>query len=110
MRTLEVFHLACVFELKVPELRRAELQQLIASINELLWVGHFRSSLRPFDNVRSCSELRSISANAIFQLFNMAANQQEGLAKYHCAVRRVLADRSANEAIAAVTFETAGEA
>ena len=37
-RSLEIFHLACVFELRVPELRRAELQQL-ASINELLWFG-----------------------------------------------------------------------
>jgi hypothetical protein len=41
MRSIEVFHLACAFDLKVPEPRQAELQQLVASINEQLWFGHF---------------------------------------------------------------------
>ena len=41
MRSIEVFHLACTFDFKVPEPRQAELQQLVASINEQLWFGHF---------------------------------------------------------------------
>ena len=41
MGDIEALHLACAFDLKVPERRRAEVQQLIALINEQLWVGHF---------------------------------------------------------------------
>jgi len=37
----EALHLACAFDLKVPERRRAEAAQLVARINEQLWVGHF---------------------------------------------------------------------
>ena len=41
MYDIEALHLACAFDLKVPERRRSEVQQLIAMINEQLWVGHF---------------------------------------------------------------------
>ena len=41
MFDIEALHLACAFELKVPERNRAEVQQLISLINEQMWVGHF---------------------------------------------------------------------
>ena len=41
MSDIEALHLACAFELKVPERRRGEVQQLISMINEQMWVGHF---------------------------------------------------------------------
>ena len=41
MREIEALHLACAFDMKVPELRLAEVQQLVALINEQLWIGHF---------------------------------------------------------------------
>ena len=41
MDEIEALHLACAFDLKVPERRRAEVLALIALINEQLWVGHF---------------------------------------------------------------------
>ena len=41
MGDIEALHLACAFDLKVPERRRAEVQALISLINEQLWVGHF---------------------------------------------------------------------
>ncbi|HEY4983055.1 MAG TPA: YbjN domain-containing protein, partial [Pseudolabrys sp.] len=41
MGDIEALHLACAFDLKVPERRRAEVQVLISLINERLWVGHF---------------------------------------------------------------------
>ena len=41
MDDIEALHLACAFDLKVPERRRAEVQQLISLVNEQLWVGHF---------------------------------------------------------------------
>ena len=41
MFDIEALHLACAFELKVPDRCRVEVQQLISLINEQLWVGHF---------------------------------------------------------------------
>ena len=41
MGDIEALHLACAFDLRVPERRRGEVQALISLINERLWVGHF---------------------------------------------------------------------
>ena len=41
MFDIEALHLACAFELKVPERNSGEVQQLISLINEQMWVGHF---------------------------------------------------------------------
>ena len=41
MSDIEALHLACAFDMKVPEQRLPEVQQLIAMINEQLWIGHF---------------------------------------------------------------------
>ena len=41
MTEIEALHLACAFDMKVPAARRAEVQRLIAAINEQLWIGHF---------------------------------------------------------------------
>src|ERR1700688_1789569 len=41
MGDIEALHLACAFDMKVPERRRAEVQALVGMINERLWVGHF---------------------------------------------------------------------
>ncbi|HEX5599101.1 MAG TPA: YbjN domain-containing protein [Hyphomicrobiaceae bacterium] len=38
---LEVLHLACAFDFKVPDNRLTEIYKLIAQINEQLWLGHF---------------------------------------------------------------------
>ena len=36
MREIEALHLACAFDMKVPELRLAEVQQLFTSIHAML--------------------------------------------------------------------------
>ena len=41
MDELEAFHIACAFDLKIPEARRHEALKLMAIINEQLWLGHF---------------------------------------------------------------------
>ena len=41
MPEIEALHLACAFDLRIPDRRRDEVQRLIACINEQLWVGHF---------------------------------------------------------------------
>src|SRR5712671_803342 len=41
MTEIEALHLACAFDMKIPTQRRAEVQRLIAAVNEQLWIGHF---------------------------------------------------------------------
>src|SRR5260370_30484496 len=41
MTEIEALHLDCAFDMKIPAARRAEVQRLIAAVNEQLWVGHF---------------------------------------------------------------------
>ena len=41
MEDLESLHIACAFDLKVPEQRRNEVKNLITLVNEQLWIGHF---------------------------------------------------------------------
>ncbi len=37
---LEALHVGCAFDLKIPETRRRDVVDLIAQINEQLWIGH----------------------------------------------------------------------
>ena len=41
MSDIEALHLACAFDMRVPEPRLTEVQQLVALINEQMWIGHF---------------------------------------------------------------------
>ena len=41
MHDIEALHVACAFDMKVPEPRLNEVQLLVALINEQLWIGHF---------------------------------------------------------------------
>jgi hypothetical protein len=41
LRDLEALHLACSFDLKVPQQRRAEVLSLVSLVNEQMWIGHF---------------------------------------------------------------------
>ena len=41
MAEIEALHLASAFDMKISPARRAEVQRLIAAINEQLWIGHF---------------------------------------------------------------------
>ena len=85
MSEIEALHLACAFDMRVPEPRLSEVQQLVALINEQLWIGHFdvwmqngvvmfrhalllpaASPLRA-GNARRCSGPRSTPANAIIR-------------------------------------------
>lgn len=41
MDEVESLHVACAFDLKVPEKRKTEVLRLLSLINEQMWVGHF---------------------------------------------------------------------
>jgi hypothetical protein len=111
MRRLEVFHLACTFELTVPEPRTAELQQLVARINEQLWLGHFDAWTSDGTVVfrQALLLVGGITASAR-QCEVMLGTALDVCERYHPAFQCVLANQSASDALDAAMFETAGEA
>ena len=111
MSELEVFHLACVFEMKVPEQRRPEIQRLIASINEQLWLGHFDLWMEDGTVVfRQALLLVGGAAASVRQCEVMLGAALDACERYHPAFAFVMAAQTAENALDAALFETAGEA
>ena len=112
MDDIEALHLACAFDLKVPERRRDEVQQLIALINEQLWVGHF--DLWTQDGMvmfRHALVLAGGVEATGRQCEALLGSALEACERYFPAFQFVVwAGKTAREALDAAMFETSGEA
>jgi hypothetical protein len=112
MDDIEALHLACAFDLKVPEARRGEVQQLLSLINEQMWVGHF--DLWPQDGLvmyRHALVLAGGVAASGRQCESVLSMAVEASERYFPALQYVLwAGKTARDALDAAMFETSGEA
>ena len=112
MNEIEALHLACAFDMKIPEPRRAEVQRLIAAINEQLWVGHFdiwthtgmimyrQALVLPGGMLASTAQCETMLVSAI-----------HACERYYPALQFVVwAGKTASEAMSAAMFDTEGEA
>jgi hypothetical protein len=112
MGEIEALHLACAFDMKIPETRRAEAQRLIAAINEQLWVGHFdlwtaTGSVMYRQSLLLPGGLAATQA----QCELMLEGALHACERYYPALQFVVwAGKSASEAMTAAMFDTAGEA
>lgn len=112
MDEIEALHLACAFDLKVPDRRRAEVLQLLALVNEQMWVGHFdlwsQEGVIMFRHSLLLAGGAEASADQCEALFEAAF---EACERYYQAFQFVVwAGKTPREAMEAVIFETAGEA
>jgi len=112
MDDIEALHLACAFDLKVPEPRRAEVLALIALINEQLWVGHFdmwtKDGIVMFRHALLLAGGVEVAGRQCEALLDAALDTSE---RYFQAFQFVVwAGKPAREALDAVMFETSGEA
>ena len=109
---VEALHVACAFDLKVPERRRTEILQLVSRINEQLWVGHF--DLWSSENVvmfRHSLILAGGAEPTNPQCETMLRVSVEACERYFQAFQFVMwAGKTAREALDSVLFETEGEA
>ena len=112
MGEIEALHLACAFDLKVPERRRPEVLQLIGLVNEQMWVGHY--DMWSAENVVMFRHALLLAGGAeptqgqCEMLLKAAVDACE---RYFQAFQFVLwAGKSAREALDSVLFETEGEA
>ena len=108
MSEIEALHLACAFDMKVPELRLAEVQQLVALINEQLWIGHFdvwmQNGMVMF---RHALVLAGGVAASGRQCEAVLASALDACERYYPAFQFVVwAGKSAREAMDSAMFET----
>jgi hypothetical protein len=112
MDDIEALHLACAFDMKVPERRRADVQALISMINERLWVGHF--DLWPAEGMimfRHALVLAGGTEASDKQCESLLSTALETCERYFTAFQFVVwAGKTAKEALDAAMFETSGEA
>lgn len=112
MADIEALHLACTFDMKIPEGRRAEVQKLIAMINEQLWIGHFdiwmQSGLVMF---RQALPLNGGLTATNLQCEAMLASGVDASERYYPAIQFVVwAGKTARDAMEAAMFDTEGQA
>ena len=112
MHDIEALHLACAFDLKVPVQRRIEVRQLVAMINEQMWVGHFdlwiQDGIVMFRQALMLSGGVEASSKQCEALLGIALDACE---RYFPAYQFVVwAGKPAREALDATMFETSGEA
>jgi len=112
MGDIEALHLACAFDLKVPERRRGEVQALISLINEQLWIGHFdlwtKEGMIMYRHALVLAGGVEVSGKQCETLLSTALDACE---RHFAAFQFVVwAGKVAREALDAAMFETSGEA
>jgi len=108
----EALHVACAFDLKVPETRRTEVMRLLSAVNEQMWIGHF--DLWNSEGVVMYRQALLLSGGAepnSQQAESLLSTAIEACERYFQAFQFVVwAGKSAQEALETVLFETVGEA
>lgn len=112
MGDIDALHLACAFDIKIPEARRSEVQRLIAAINEQLWIGHFDVWLTTGSIMyRQALILPGGMTASPAQCELMLDGALHACERYYPALQFVVwAGKTAAEAMTAAMFDTAGEA
>ena len=112
MSDIEALHLACAFELKVPQARRNDSAELAAKINEQLWVGHF--DLWFADGLVMFRHALLLTGGIVAsgaQCESALGTALDACERYFQAFQFVVwAGKSETEALDATMFETSGEA
>ena len=112
MSELEALHLACAFDLKVPEARRPEVLKLLAMVNEQLWVGHFDlwsdEGMVMYRNALLLAGGATASGRQCEALLKSALEAAERCFPSFQYV--IWGGKTAKDAIDATLFETVGEA
>ncbi len=109
---IEAIHFTCAFDMRVPPARRGPLHELLAVVNEKLWLGHFgfwdEEGLPLF---RHAVPLRGADGLSVGQMEDLVDNALFECERFYPAFQYVLwGGKSATEAVSAAMVETVGEA
>ena len=112
MEDFEALHVACAFDMRVPEKRVVETMRLMSLVNEQMLFGHFDLWLQDgsvmFRHAVPLAGGAEANESQIECLLSSALNSCE---RYYQAFQFVVwAGRTASEALDSVLFDTVGEA
>lgn len=111
-REMSALHYSCGFEMKVPRVRRAAVFELLATVNERLWLGHF--DLAPDDGTPSFRHgvlLRGAAGTTVEQIEDLVDISLSECERFYPAFQFVVwGGKSAEEAIASAMIDPVGEA
>jgi hypothetical protein len=112
MDDIESLHMACAFDLKVPPRRRPDMLEMLALVNEQLWVGHFdcwrQEGVIVFRHALLLAGGAEVESSQCEALLRTAVETCE---RYYQGFQfLVWAGKSPREALEAIILETAGEA
>jgi len=108
---LKALHLSCALDMRVQERQKAGIYELLALLNERLWLGHFvvwtEEGVPMFRHTLWVGD-PSIVGEAVEELVEHAVAECE---RFYPAFQFVIwAGKSASEAIQAAMLDTVGEA
>jgi hypothetical protein len=111
-RETVALHFSCCFEMKVPRLRRAAVYELLAAVNERLWLGHF--DLAPDDHSPAFRQgvlLRGATGASVEQIEDLVDIALAECERFYPAFQLVVwGGKNAEEAIANAMIDPIGEA
>ncbi|MHC8510228.1 MAG: type III secretion system chaperone family protein [Rhodospirillales bacterium] len=110
--TFEAMHFSCAFDVRVPRERRAAVYELLALINEKLWLGHFgmwdEESMPMFRHVLPLRGLGGPAPEQVEDILDAAIIECERF--FPAFQYAVWGGRAPADALEAAMVDTVGEA
>ncbi len=108
----ESLHFSCAFDLRVPDNRRATLFELLALINERMWMGHFDVWFdQGLVTYRQTLPLRGGAGVCREQMTDLVEAALAECERYYPPFQYAIwGGKTPGEALAAALFDTVGEA
>jgi hypothetical protein len=108
---LDALHFSCAFDMRAPRGRRGEILELLALLNERLWLGHYalwsETGIPMFRHTVLLTG-QELSRAGVEELVEIALGECERF--YPAFQFAIWGGKSAQEAIDAALLETVGEA
>lgn len=111
-REINALHFSCGFEMKVPRSRRTAVYELLAVVNERMWLGHFDlSSEDQSPSFRQGVLLRGAGGASVEQIEDLVDIAVSECERFYPAFQLVVwGGKAPEEAIAAAMIDPVGEA
>jgi len=109
---VDAMHFTCAFDMRIPDEKRAAIHELLASVNERLWLGHFSIwADEGLPMYRHALPLRGAPKPSLEQVEDLIETALIECERFYPAFQYVVwGGKSATEALDAALIETVGEA
>ncbi len=110
--TADAVHFTCAFDMRVPENRRSLVHDLLATINEKMWLGHFGIwEDEGLPMYRHSIPLRGTQGPSLGQMEDLIDTAIVECERFYPAFQYVIwGGKSVADAVAAAMIDTVGEA